>query len=266
MSVSVLLTAEGSRMAPGLPVDVMAHARDESGQEHERFPVWRFFTRDAAHVTVGPAITLRCRQETNFIIIKLFQSKTADREKLSPVCVPSVPQPEVWGKFKLWLQQLLAAHAYTQTNREWLTMMFWWGEKSTSKFHYFPGSHPEVCGTDWNQRSWGGPEPRRCSRVRKGGGGGVSGGLPPHSAGWQTAKSDTDSLTFTACGLWLHVFMRRTTKTYLHADSLDGQQEGIEWMKAGDLHELLFLLVWYARLDSLQQGMGLQRKGGGVHT
>ncbi len=30
-------------------------------------------------------------------------------------------------------------------------------------------------------------------------------------------------------------------------------------MKAGDLHELLFLLVRYARLDSLQQGVGLER-------
>lgn len=39
-------------------VDSMAYARDESGQEHERFPVWRFFTCDATHVTVGPAITL----------------------------------------------------------------------------------------------------------------------------------------------------------------------------------------------------------------
>lgn len=29
-------------------------------------------------------------------------------------------------------------------------------------------------------------------------------------------------------------------------------------MKAGDLHELLLLLVRYARLDSLQQGVGLQ--------
>lgn len=45
---------------------------------------------------------------------------------------------------------------------------------------------------------------------------------------------------------------------YLDADSFDGQQEGIEWMKAGDLHELLLLLVRYARLDSLQQGVGLQ--------
>lgn len=51
---------------------------------------------------------------------------------------------------------------------------------------------------------------------------------------------------------------------YLDADSFDGQQEGIEWMKAGDLHELLFLLVWYARLDSLQQGMGLE--GRETHT
>lgn len=39
-------------------IDAMAHARDESGQEHERFPVWRFFTCDTAHITVGPAITL----------------------------------------------------------------------------------------------------------------------------------------------------------------------------------------------------------------
>lgn len=51
---------------------------------------------------------------------------------------------------------------------------------------------------------------------------------------------------------------------YLDADSFDGQQEGIEWMKAGDLHELLFLLIWYAWLDSLQQGMGLERRE--MHT
>ena len=47
---------------------------------------------------------------------------------------------------------------------------------------------------------------------------------------------------------------------YLDADSFDGQQEGIEWMKAGDLHELLLLLIWYAWLDSLQQGMGLEKR------
>lgn len=37
-------------------------------------------------------------------------------------------------------------------------------------------------------------------------------------------------------------------------------------MKAGDLHELLLLLVRYARLDSLQQGVGLQGGGGGGET
>lgn len=37
-------------------------------------------------------------------------------------------------------------------------------------------------------------------------------------------------------------------------------------MKAGDLHELLLLLVRYARLDSLQQGVGLQGGGGGGVT
>ena len=47
---------------------------------------------------------------------------------------------------------------------------------------------------------------------------------------------------------------------YLDANSFDGQQEGIEWMKAGDLHELLLFLVWYARLDSLQQSVGLERR------
>lgn len=47
---------------------------------------------------------------------------------------------------------------------------------------------------------------------------------------------------------------------YLNANSLDGQQEGIEWMKAGDLQELLLLIVWYARLDSLQQHVGLERR------
>lgn len=45
---------------------------------------------------------------------------------------------------------------------------------------------------------------------------------------------------------------------YLNTNSFNGQQEGIEWMKAGDLHEFLLLLIWNARLDSLQQGMGLQ--------
>lgn len=83
MSVTVLLPAEGRRLTPALPVDVVAHARDESGQEHQRFPVWRFFTRDAAHVTVGPAVTLRRRQETNFSIMKLFQSEAAQKEELS---------------------------------------------------------------------------------------------------------------------------------------------------------------------------------------
>lgn len=45
------------------PVDVMAHARDESGQEHERVPVRRFSTRDAAHVAVGAAVALRGQPE-----------------------------------------------------------------------------------------------------------------------------------------------------------------------------------------------------------
>lgn len=40
------------------PVDVMAHARDESGQEHERVPVRRFSTCEAAHVAVGAAVAL----------------------------------------------------------------------------------------------------------------------------------------------------------------------------------------------------------------
>lgn len=42
-----------------LPVDGMAHARNESGQEQEWLPVWRFFTRDTTHITVRPAITLK---------------------------------------------------------------------------------------------------------------------------------------------------------------------------------------------------------------
>ncbi len=54
---------EQSREQRFVPVDAMAHARDESGQEHERLPVWRLFTCDTAHVTVGPAITLRHRQK-----------------------------------------------------------------------------------------------------------------------------------------------------------------------------------------------------------
>lgn len=49
-----------------LPIDVMAHAGDESGQEHERFPVWRFFTCDTTHVTVGPAVTLRHGHKIHF--------------------------------------------------------------------------------------------------------------------------------------------------------------------------------------------------------
>ncbi len=49
-----------------LPIDAMAHARDESGQEHERFPVWRFFTCDTAHVTVGPAVALKHTPEIHF--------------------------------------------------------------------------------------------------------------------------------------------------------------------------------------------------------
>lgn len=39
-------------------VNTVAHTRDESSQKHERFPVWRFFTCDAADVAVGPAVTL----------------------------------------------------------------------------------------------------------------------------------------------------------------------------------------------------------------
>lgn len=50
-----------------LPVDGVAHARDESGEEHERLPVWGLFTCDTAHVTVGPAIPLRW--EKNFVCI-----------------------------------------------------------------------------------------------------------------------------------------------------------------------------------------------------
>lgn len=42
-----------------LPVDGMAHARNESGQEHKWLPVWRFFTRDTTHITVRPAVTLK---------------------------------------------------------------------------------------------------------------------------------------------------------------------------------------------------------------
>lgn len=42
-----------------VPVDVVAHAGDEPGQEHERLPVWRLFTRDSTHVAVGPAVALR---------------------------------------------------------------------------------------------------------------------------------------------------------------------------------------------------------------
>lgn len=52
-------TGDWAPVSCASPVDVVAHARDESGQEHERLPVWRLFTRDAAHVTVGPAVTLR---------------------------------------------------------------------------------------------------------------------------------------------------------------------------------------------------------------
>lgn len=47
-------------------------------------------------------------------------------------------------------------------------------------------------------------------------------------------------------------------QVYLDTNSFDGQQEGIEWMKAGDLHELLLLLIWYAWLDSLEQGVRLE--------
>lgn len=36
----------------------MAHARDESGQEHERVPVGGFSTGEAAHVAVGAAVAL----------------------------------------------------------------------------------------------------------------------------------------------------------------------------------------------------------------
>lgn len=41
------------------PVDVMAHARDESGQEQQRVPVRRFSAGEAAHVAVGAAVALR---------------------------------------------------------------------------------------------------------------------------------------------------------------------------------------------------------------
>ena len=40
------------------PIDVVAHARDESGQEHEGLPFWVLFTGDATHIAVGPAVTL----------------------------------------------------------------------------------------------------------------------------------------------------------------------------------------------------------------
>lgn len=42
-----------------VPVDAMAHARDESGQEHEGLPVRTLFTGDATDVAVGAAVALR---------------------------------------------------------------------------------------------------------------------------------------------------------------------------------------------------------------
>ena len=43
----------------GSPIDVVAHARDESGQEHEGLPFWVLFTGDSTHVAVGPAVALQ---------------------------------------------------------------------------------------------------------------------------------------------------------------------------------------------------------------
>lgn len=41
-----------------LPVDGVTDARDESGQEHERFPVRSFFTGHPTYVAVRPRVTL----------------------------------------------------------------------------------------------------------------------------------------------------------------------------------------------------------------
>lgn len=40
------------------PVDVVAHARDESGQEEERLPVRRFSARHTTHIAVGATVAL----------------------------------------------------------------------------------------------------------------------------------------------------------------------------------------------------------------
>lgn len=56
-----------------LPVDGMAHTRDESRQEHEGFPVWRFFTCDPAHITVGPTISLE--QKNSYLNSTLKRGK-----------------------------------------------------------------------------------------------------------------------------------------------------------------------------------------------
>lgn len=53
-----------------VPVDVVAHAGDEPGQEHERLPVWRLFTRHTAHIAVGPAVALtHTHTGSRFVII-----------------------------------------------------------------------------------------------------------------------------------------------------------------------------------------------------
>lgn len=48
-----------------LPVDRMADARDESGKEHERFPVRSFFTGYPTHVAVRPRVAL-LKTQTDF--------------------------------------------------------------------------------------------------------------------------------------------------------------------------------------------------------
>lgn len=70
-----------------VPIDAMAHARDESGQEHERLPVWRFFTCDTAHVTVGPAITLKQRQKIRvYVFLKLLTNQAYYRATKKNKC------------------------------------------------------------------------------------------------------------------------------------------------------------------------------------
>ena len=53
---------------PGSPIDVVAHARDESGQEHEGLPLWVLFTGDSTHVAVGSAVTLCTGGQGSFFI------------------------------------------------------------------------------------------------------------------------------------------------------------------------------------------------------